>query len=171
MSDSAGIPEEKAHIPKHIVAVSGLITDPSSGDVLLIRSPRRGWEFPGGQVEEGKSLTEALIREVSEETGLVVSVGPLIGVYSNVHSHIVMFGFLCEWMGIGKPTPSLESVEVEWMPREEARTRVVRPPLRDRLRDMLDFSGQIIYRSYEYSALREAGTDYRVREERQIGTT
>ena len=39
--------------PKHIVAVSGLISHPN-GKILLIRGPRRGWEFPGGQVEEGQ---------------------------------------------------------------------------------------------------------------------
>ncbi len=44
--------------PKHIVAVSGLISHPN-GKILLIRGPRRGWEFPGGQVEEGENLIEA----------------------------------------------------------------------------------------------------------------
>jgi 8-oxo-dGTP diphosphatase len=159
---------ETPHVPKHIVAVSGLVTDPSTGLILLIRSPRRGWEFPGGQVEEGESLTDALIREVREETGLDVSVGALAGVYSNVRSHIVMFGFLCVWTGRGEPTTSSESLEVEWVTREEAMVRVVRPPLRDRLRDMLDFSGTVVYRSYEFSALNEDETSYRIREERQI---
>ncbi len=59
--------------PKHIVAVAGLVSDPR-GRVLMIRSPRRDWEFPGGQVEEGESLTDALRREVLEETGITVSV-------------------------------------------------------------------------------------------------
>lgn len=156
------------HVPKHIVAVSGLVTDPGGRHVLLIRSPRRGWEFPGGQVEEGESLTEALVREVYEETGVEVTVGSLVGVYSNLRSHIVMFGFLCEWTGKGEPTTSSESVEVEWVTREEAQARVVRPPLQDRLRDMLDFTGQVIYRSYEFSARSEAETDYVVREDRCI---
>ncbi len=39
--------------PQHIVAVSGLISH-LDGRILLIRGPRRGWEFPGGQVEEGQ---------------------------------------------------------------------------------------------------------------------
>jgi 8-oxo-dGTP diphosphatase len=155
-------------VPKHIVAVSALITDPNSSLILLIRSPRRGWEFPGGQVEEGESLTEALIREVHEETGVDVSVGPLAGVYSNIRSSIVMFGFLCTWTGGGEPTTSSESVEVEWVTPEEAQIRVVRPPLKDRLQDMLEFTGQVVYRSYEFSALSEEATSYVVREERQI---
>ena len=49
--------------PKYIVAVSGLISHPT-GEILLIRAPRHGWEFPGGQVEEGENLVEALQREI-----------------------------------------------------------------------------------------------------------
>ena len=90
--------------PKHIVAVAGLVSDPR-GRVLMIRSPRRDWEFPGGQVEEGESLTDALRREVLEETGITVSVGALVGVYSNLKSHIVMFDFLCE-MNAMRPWPA-----------------------------------------------------------------
>ncbi len=43
--------------PKHIVAVADLIMD-AQNCVLMICSPRRGWEFPGGQVEEGEDLTD-----------------------------------------------------------------------------------------------------------------
>lgn len=154
--------------PRHIVAVAGLVFHPESGAVLLLRSPRRDWEFPGGQVEEGESLTDALRREIREETGVDVSVGALVGVYSNTRSHIVMFGFLCEWTG-GKPTTSPESLEVEWVTRDEARRRVVLPPLRDRLRDMLDFDGRVMYRSYSFRARGESGDpEYAVGEERFV---
>ena len=101
--------------PKHIVAVAGLVTD-ARGRVLMIRSPRRDWEFPGEQVEEGESLTDALRREVLEETGVIVSVGALVGVYSNLKSHIVMFDFLCGFLR-GELTPSAERPEVAWVER------------------------------------------------------
>ena len=84
--------------PKHIVAVAGLVTN-TAGQILLLRSPRRGWEFPGGQVEEGEYLLTTLRREVFEETGMTVTVGALAGIYSNVKSHLVMFDFLCDAIG------------------------------------------------------------------------
>ena len=148
--------------PRHIVAVSGLVTDPLTGRILLIRSPRRGWEFPGGQVELGESLTEALVREVQEETGVMVEVRDLVGVYSNTHLSTVMFGFLCEWLE-GKPTTSPESLEVAWVERDRALERVTNPAIYDRLRDMLDFDGTVVYRAY----IRAKDT-YLVEEERTI---
>ena len=151
--------------PKHIVAVAGLVSDPR-GRVLMIRSPRRDWEFPGGQVEEGESLTDALRREVLEETGITVSVGMLVGVYSNLKSHIVMFDFLCEMIG-GELATSSESPEVAWVERDEALARIIRPAIRDRMRAMMGFSGAVIYRAYTFDA-NEVHTEYTVYEERRI---
>lgn len=48
---------------------------------LLTRHPRRGWEFPGGKVEEGETPEEAAIREVYEETGARVGSIRYIGQY------------------------------------------------------------------------------------------
>ena len=133
--------------PKHIVAVSGLISH-SNGKVLLIRGPRRGWEFPGGQVEEGENLIEAFQREIQEESGVTASIGPLVGVYSNVKSPTKLaFGFLGDYVS-GELTTSDESLETEWVARHAALQRVSNPVIYDRMKDMLDFSGRIIYRVY-----------------------
>lgn len=152
-------------VPKHIVAVAGLVTD-AQGRVLMIRSPRRDWEFPGGQVEEGESLTDALRREVLEETGMAVTGGALVGVYSNLQSHIVMFGFLCDLVG-GELATSAESPQVAWVARDEVLARILRPAIRDRMRDMLEFNGQVVYRAYTFDAS-EVHTEYMVHEERRI---
>lgn len=133
--------------PKHIVAVSGLISHPN-GQVLIILSPRRGWEFPGGQVEEGENLIEALQREIKEESGVNASIGSLVGVYSNILlPSKVMFGFLGEYVG-GELTTSDESIETKWVERDVILNKVSNPIVHDRIKDMLDFNGKIIYRVY-----------------------
>ena len=151
--------------PKHIVAVAGLVAD-AQGRVLMIRSPRRDWEFPGGQVEEGEDLISALRREVREETGVDVAVGKLAGVYSNVRAHIVMLDFLCEYVS-GDLTTSAESLEVEWVEPEAALARIIRPVIRDRMRDMLEFTGQVVYRAYEFE-VDQVYADYVIHEERRV---
>lgn len=133
--------------PKHIVAVSGLITH-SDGKILLIRSPRRGWEFPGGQVEEGENLIEALKREIQEESGVTTSIGALVGVYSNTKSPTkLMFGFLGDYLS-GELRTSDESLETEWVPRDSVLQRISNSAIYDRMKDMLGFSGRVVYRVY-----------------------
>ena len=135
------------NVPKHIVAVAGLISN-AQGEILLIRSPRRGWEFPGGQVEEGESLIQALKREVQEETGIIASVGALVGVYSNIKlPSKVLFGFLGNWES-GELSTSPESLETEWVQRTDVLPRISQPFIHDRIKDMLEFSGQVVYRAY-----------------------
>lgn len=151
--------------PKHIVAVAGLVRD-ADGRVLMIRSPRGDWEFPGGQVEEGEDLVAALQREVREETGITVTVGKLAGVYSNVKSHIVMFDFLCELVS-GELRTSAESLAVEWVEAGEALDRIIRPVIRDRMRDMVEFTGEVVYRAYEFDA-DTVHTEYVIQREQKL---
>ncbi len=65
-----------------VPCVGGLTYD-DAGRLLLIRrgnEPGRGlWSIPGGRIEPGETDAEALVREMAEETGLVVEPGPLIG--------------------------------------------------------------------------------------------
>lgn len=65
------------------VACVGGLTYDGRGRLLLIRrahDPGRGrWSLPGGRVEAGEDDAAALVREMAEETGLVVEPGPLVG--------------------------------------------------------------------------------------------
>ena len=133
--------------PRHIVAVSALVRR-TNGDVLLINSPKRGWEFPGGQVENGENIVKALQREIVEETGVEANVGTLVGIYSSVSPPAkVIFGFLAEYAG-GAPIPTDESLETRWFSRQEALRIVSNPPVLDRLRDMFNYGGRTLYRAY-----------------------
>lgn len=69
--------------PVHIVAVSGLIEN-DEGKILLVKSPDRGWEIPGGQIEIGENLINGLKREIKEENGMTIGIGKLIAVHSNI---------------------------------------------------------------------------------------
>lgn len=60
--------------PKHIVSAAAIVLN-NQNEILLIKGPRRGWEMPGGQVEEGESLKDAAIRETKEESGIDIAFG------------------------------------------------------------------------------------------------
>ena len=132
--------------PRHIVAVMGLVTDPA-GRVLLVRAGRRGWEPPGGQVEQGEDLIAALKREIREESGCEVEVGKLVGVYSNVGAPPkLMLTFLCAFAR-GEVCAGEECAEAGWFSPEEALNLVTHPAQLAKLRDALAADG-VTYRAY-----------------------
>ena len=134
--------------PTHIEAAGAFVTN-TQGQVLMIKSPRYGdWEFPGGQVEESETIPHALEREVFEETGIVVRLGSLVGIYSNTRKpSIVNLDFICDYIS-GEPRTSAESSQVEWVNRAGALSRVQRKAIYGRLKNMLEFNGEITYRAY-----------------------
>ena len=71
----------------HIVTAMGIIRD-SEGQILLVRTPLRGWEPPGGIVENGEGLLTALEREILEESGIIVRLGRLQAIYTELSSPI-----------------------------------------------------------------------------------
>jgi 8-oxo-dGTP pyrophosphatase MutT (NUDIX family) len=48
------------------------------GRVLLLHNERDEWELPGGKLELGEDPTECVCREISEETGWAVRMGPIL---------------------------------------------------------------------------------------------
>jgi mutator protein MutT len=82
--------------------------------VLLKRSINPGyglWVIPGGFVDRGETIPQAARREVKEETGLDVQVGPLLDLYSYPGKPVVVAVYLVE-IKTGRPAALDESMEV-----------------------------------------------------------
>jgi ADP-ribose pyrophosphatase YjhB (NUDIX family) len=100
--------------PKHIVSAAAVVLN-DQNEILLIRGPKRGWEMPGGQVEEGESLKDAAIRETKEESGIDIEIIKFCGIFQNVTGSIVNTLFLGKAVG-GEPKTSPESLDVGFFP-------------------------------------------------------
>jgi 8-oxo-dGTP pyrophosphatase MutT (NUDIX family) len=70
--------------------VSAVIMDADGRILLQQRTDNGRWGLPGGAIEFGESILEALHREVREETGLTIEIGRLIGVYSHPDLHQII---------------------------------------------------------------------------------
>jgi 8-oxo-dGTP diphosphatase len=109
------------------VGVGAVLID--EGRVLLIRrgkDPGRGlWSLPGGTVEAGETLTQALQREMREETLLEVRVGPLLLAFDRIEQegervlyHYVILDFLCERVA-GDARAASDAEALAWAAPEE----------------------------------------------------
>jgi len=89
--------------------------------------PRKGeWSLPGGLLELGESLQDAARREVKEETGLDIVIGPIIETFDRVHRddagriryHFVIVDFVC-WSDDGQPIAGSDADDVAWVYENE----------------------------------------------------
>jgi ADP-ribose pyrophosphatase YjhB (NUDIX family) len=108
-----------------IVGVGAVILDRDR--VVLVKRahpPLEGeWSLPGGAVEAGEALEDAVVREVLEETGLTVEVGPLVELVQRitrdadgaVEYHFVVADYACRVQS-GTLTPSSDASAAEWAP-------------------------------------------------------
>jgi 8-oxo-dGTP diphosphatase len=102
------------------VCVGAIAVD--SDQILLIRrgqAPSRGyWSVPGGRVEAGETLAEAVVRELREETGLEGVCGSLVGWTERMGQdyHFVILDFWATVMTSGEPTAGSDAAEAAWVP-------------------------------------------------------
>jgi 8-oxo-dGTP diphosphatase len=96
---------------KSIGAVAVIFDD--DGAVLLVKQTygRLNWELPGGAADAGESPDQTALREVREETGLVVAARHLTGYYHDAEADFLHFVFLCD-VSNGDGTPGADLTEV-----------------------------------------------------------
>lgn len=110
-----------------------------SGDRILLAKHRRGssiyWLLPGGGVEFGETLEEAVVRELQEEAALEIRVKDLVivndSIPPNKHRHVLNVYFTAEVLG-GVLTPGCDSrlVGMEYVPLERLDTLMFYPDVR-----------------------------------------
>lgn len=100
----------------------------ADGQLLLVRrghGPAAGeWSIPGGRVEAGETLAEAVVRELAEETGLEGVCDDLVGWVERIGTdyHFIIFDFaVTVLLGPGDPGPAAggDAAEAAWVPLDE----------------------------------------------------
>lgn len=126
-----------------IVGVSAVIFVDKS--VLLVRrkqEPAKGqWSLPGGAVELGEGVLEALARELQEELSVKIAVGGLVGVFDKIfhdHKKQVQYHYVLVdywgWLVEGKPTPASDVSEVLLVPLDKLEEFDVDQELKETIR-------------------------------------
>lgn len=110
--------------------------------VTRANPPAQGfWSVPGGRVEPGERMADAVVREVAEETGLAVECGPLVGWVERIDAgfHFVIFDFRASPVHDRRsqgpaalpPTAGDDAGEARWVPFAELPTLELVPGLLD----------------------------------------
>jgi ADP-ribose pyrophosphatase YjhB (NUDIX family) len=125
-----------------VIALSALVLDDTGRLLMIRRTDNDKHAIPGGRHELGETMTEAVIRETIEETGITVQVTGLIGIYSNPH-HVMAYddGEVRQEFSIcfrarpisGEPRTSNESSEVRWVDPARLDELDIHPSIRLRI--------------------------------------
>lgn len=120
-----------------------------AGEILLIHKVDNDrWALPGGGHDAGEYLTDAVVREVREETGLAVEVVRLVGTYTNP-AHVMAYDdgevrqqfslcYECRWVGGEPREDGSETKEVRWVAPEDLDSLNIHPSMRLRIDHALD---------------------------------
>ncbi|WP_250003694.1 NUDIX domain-containing protein [Actinoplanes sp. M2I2] len=127
------VPEYVTRMREHIghdlllLPGAGAVVRDEQGRILLLRRSDNGqWSLPAGMIEPGEQPAEAILREVTEETGVVAEIQNLAGVA--VHETEYPNGDKCSYLAVwfrcravgGEPRPDGdESLEVGWFAPDE----------------------------------------------------
>ncbi|MEU4548273.1 NUDIX hydrolase [Nonomuraea dietziae] len=137
-----------APAPNSLVPSVNVIVTNDAGELLMIRrSDNDNWAVPGGAIDLGESIPAAAVRETLEETGILCEISGLVGTYSDPR-HVILYtsnGEARQEFSLaltaravsGEPTPSDESREVRWVPRDEVASLTMDRSMRMRIEHYL----------------------------------
>ncbi|HVF52892.1 MAG TPA: NUDIX hydrolase [Actinomycetota bacterium] len=120
-----------------VIAVGAVVV--KDGSLLMVRraqEPSAGlWSVPGGRVEHGEYLSDALQREVREETGLEIEVLQLLGILEVVGDpHYVILDYVATTSSEGEPVAGTDVSEVRWVPLDDIGALECTPRFEEMLR-------------------------------------
>jgi len=126
-----------------VIAVAGIIFNNKKEVVLIKRGaePKKGeWSIPGGSVELGEKLEQALVREVEEECSLKVEPGPFVSLIERIEHdsrgkiryHYAILDFVCKYKE-GVLTAGSDAADAKWV----SITDVENMPLTDELKQII----------------------------------
>lgn len=109
------------------------------------------WELPGGQVEEGEALDQAVCREIKEETGLTVKPIGITGVYYNASMNILAVVFKVAYVSgeIKIQHEEIQEAKFVALNEENIDEYITRPHMKSRTLDAMRSSHFIPYETWE----------------------
>ncbi|MCM2532756.1 NUDIX hydrolase [Neobacillus pocheonensis] len=122
--------------PKHRVAASVAVVN-SKNEILLVKNWKRGWEFPGGYVENGESVKTAAIREVREEAGVEIHLTKFCGLIQDVKFSRCTVQFLGKPVG-GDLAGGDDALDAVYFSIEEALQKVTWKTYKERIKKCLN---------------------------------
>lgn len=137
-----------------VPSVTAIVRNDADELLLVHKTDNDLWALPGGGVDPGESVVQAVVREVKEETGLDVEVVELSGVYTNPH-HVIAYDdgevrqqfslcFRTRLIG-GEIATSSETSEVVFVPVRRLGEYNIHPSMRLRINHGLTVSGRSPY--------------------------
>ncbi len=134
--------------PRGVEIVGSAIIENKKGEILLVKSPKwsNKWTMPGGHIEPGERIEDALLREAEEEVGLklksegIVALGELIG-SKDFHrpAHFIYFDILCKTDSTNLKLDNKELFEYAWVKPEKALTMDLAESYGQTIKDYLKF--------------------------------
>lgn len=137
--------------PRGVEIVGSAIIENKKGEILLVKSPKWGnkWTMPGGHIESGEKIEDALLREAEEEVGLklksegIIAYGELIG-SKDFHrpAHFIYFDILCKTNNENIKLDNEELFEYVWVKPQKALTMDLAESYEQTIKDYLKYKNK-----------------------------